>query len=182
MSEPENPPPEAAEGSLWAFAVKLYSAPGVADACLGLQDRFGCDVNVLLFAAWMGAVRHCAITPAEMAETIALVRPWHAEIVRPLRDVRRRLKSAPLPAPRESSEALGTCIKAIELESERIELSVLEQFAERWPSALAARNGQSLGNLDTAVRHFTGEEPPNEALDLARAIERAIAKNRSQEP
>ena len=34
--------------SFWDFSVGTYRRPGVADACLSLQDRYGLDVNVLL--------------------------------------------------------------------------------------------------------------------------------------
>jgi len=33
----------------WAFSLALYGKPGVAPALLGLQDRLGVDVNLLLF-------------------------------------------------------------------------------------------------------------------------------------
>jgi uncharacterized protein (TIGR02444 family) len=181
MSDPEHRGPEPAQGSLWAFAVRVYAAPGVADACLALQDRYGCDVNVLLFAAWIGAVRHRAITPAEMAETITVVQGWHAEIVRPLRDVRRRLKSGPLPAPSETTGALRARIKAVELESERIELVALEQMAAKWHSGLSDCAGGSSENLKAAVRHFTGGEPSGAALELIRAIEEGVATSMAAE-
>lgn len=182
MIELKDSAPRGAEAPLWAFAVGLYAAPGVADACLSLQDHYGCDVNVLLFAAWIGAVHHRAMTTVEMAETAALVQCWHEEIVGPLRDVRRRLKSGPPPAPSESTEALRTRIKAIELESERIELSLLEQWAPRLAPAPGATGGDGLENLNIAVRHFTGGELPAAAVELTRALARGVAKHRRQEP
>ena len=33
-------------------AAALYAQPGVADACLKLQDEFGLDVNLVLFCIW----------------------------------------------------------------------------------------------------------------------------------
>lgn len=47
--EPENP--------FWRFSCAVYAAPGVAQACLELQDTHGADVNLLLLAAWLGAAR-----------------------------------------------------------------------------------------------------------------------------
>ncbi|HEX6103216.1 MAG TPA: TIGR02444 family protein, partial [Alphaproteobacteria bacterium] len=44
----------AGDCPFWSFSVALYGRPGVAPACLALQDRFGCDVNLLLFAIWAG--------------------------------------------------------------------------------------------------------------------------------
>jgi uncharacterized protein (TIGR02444 family) len=174
MSDADCAVPARGEVSLWAFAVDLYTAPGVAAACLGLQDQHGCDVNLLLFAAWMGAVRHRTMTAAEMAEAATAVEDWHAEIVRPLRGVRRRLKSGPPPAPDEASEALRTRIKSIEIEAERIELAVLEMLAAKWHVGDVKIGGASLENLCTAVRHFAGGEPLVQMLKLIQAIEKGV--------
>jgi uncharacterized protein (TIGR02444 family) len=38
----------------WDFSVRTYGRPGVAEACLALQNRDGADVNMLMFAAWYG--------------------------------------------------------------------------------------------------------------------------------
>ena len=40
---------------LWDFSLRVYRAPGVSDWCLALQDGHGADVNILLWAAWLGA-------------------------------------------------------------------------------------------------------------------------------
>ncbi|MEX2034267.1 MAG: DUF2390 domain-containing protein, partial [Xanthobacteraceae bacterium] len=48
----------AKEGALtrkspfWRFSVKFYGVPGVAPACIELQDRAKVDVNVLFFLLW----------------------------------------------------------------------------------------------------------------------------------
>ena len=176
MSSADHSAPESGEMSLWTFAVTLYAVPGVAEACLGLQDRHGCDVNVLLFAAWMGAVRRRTLTLAELAEAAAAVRDWHTEIVGPLRDARRRLKSGPAPAPNDASEALRTRIKAIEIEAERIELAVLETVAAKWRSGTRGNDAASLENLKTAVRQFGRDAAASDALDLVRTIAEGITR------
>lgn len=35
--------------SYWQYSLSLYAVPGIADACLALQDAHGVNVNVLLF-------------------------------------------------------------------------------------------------------------------------------------
>ena len=40
------------DGRFWAFSLEVYGRPGVAPACLALQDRHGLDVNLLLFCCW----------------------------------------------------------------------------------------------------------------------------------
>ena len=39
----------------WNFSLEIYAAEGVSEACLDLQERRGCDVNILLFCCWLGA-------------------------------------------------------------------------------------------------------------------------------
>jgi hypothetical protein len=85
------------------------------------------------------------------------VAAWQDEIVRPLRAIRRRLKSGPLPAPSAARDELRTRIQAAELECERIELLQLESLArKRHPTADDPAKA-SLDNLAEAVRLFTGD-------------------------
>ena len=73
-----------AAGALWDFAVRLYAEPGVGEACLVLQDRFGVDVPLLLWAAWLGdGADAAALRAGDRA-----VGPWRARAVRPLRALR----------------------------------------------------------------------------------------------
>ena len=175
MSDADQSKAEPTGASLCTFAVDLYGAPGVAEACLALQDRHRCDVNVVLFAAWMGAVHRRAIMPDEMAEAVASIQGWHAEIVGPLRSARRRLKSGPPPAPDASSEALRARIKGMELEAERIELAALERFAATWHAGPGGQHdGHILANLTTAIRCFAGGEPAPEARELIGTIENGL--------
>jgi hypothetical protein len=45
------------------------------------------------------------------------VRDWRDQVVRPLRSIRKTLKTGPSPAPSEASERLQTDIKADELDA-----------------------------------------------------------------
>jgi uncharacterized protein (TIGR02444 family) len=111
--------------SLWDWAVAAYGAPGVADACLTLQDHHEQNVPLLLWSAWIAQTGR---GPDE--ETIEAAcdtaRAWDGVVTAPLRAVRRTLK-APVPdiddGPRE---ALRERIKALELEAERHLLEALE--------------------------------------------------------
>lgn len=112
---------------LWPYALRLYSAPGISDACLTLQSSLGADVNLVLFAAWMGARGH-TLSPDETDAARQLVTAWHAEIVKPLRAVRMRMKQGPAPAPSPRTEELRTRLKAVEIDSEKVELETLAAF------------------------------------------------------
>ncbi|MGQ3049347.1 MAG: TIGR02444 family protein [Niveispirillum sp.] len=110
---------------LWSFCLSLYAAPGVAEACLTAQDRHGADVNLLLWAVWLAVQGH-DLTAAEVADAEAATRPWREEVVWPLRAVRRRLKTGPLPAPDANTESLRTQVKAAELAAEKVQQSLLQ--------------------------------------------------------
>ena len=46
MSEPVSKSP------FWQFSIKFYAVPGVAEACIELQDQAKVDVNILFFLLW----------------------------------------------------------------------------------------------------------------------------------
>ena len=49
MSEPSAP---VSKSPFWQFSVKFYAVPGVAEACIALQDQAKVDVNILFFLLW----------------------------------------------------------------------------------------------------------------------------------
>ncbi|WP_247881209.1 TIGR02444 family protein [Skermanella sp. TT6] len=152
-------------GDLWRFALALYGRPGVSDRCLMLQDRHGCDVTVLLFAAWAGAARGIGLSAQDLAAARTAVEAWHEEVVRPLRAVRRRLKHGPPPAPSGRTGELRAGIQAIEIEAERIELEVL---AGRLPAAAAS--GQPSPELVLANLQLVVPDLEEEGREALRAI------------
>lgn len=113
------------EGPFWRFSVAFYARPGVAEACLALQDRAGADVNLVLLALWLGARGH-RLDGATGRRLARLARGWQRAMVTPLRQVRRRLKAATgLPWP-EPVAALRRDLAAVELALEQVEQSLLE--------------------------------------------------------
>ncbi len=106
---------EAAGEGFWRFSLALYARPGVADALIALQDRAGSDVNLILFGLWLGASRHRRLDAAELTAAEAAIAPLNAAAVAPLRELRRRLKTADDP----ELEALRRRIAGVELAAER---------------------------------------------------------------
>jgi uncharacterized protein (TIGR02444 family) len=128
---PETAPP--APGSpFWRFSLQFYRLPGVAEACIRLQEESGCDVNLLLFLLWLGALGRRLAT-AEVERLEQDIAPWRDRTVIPLRAVRRALKSPPGLVEAAATEAFRTRIKAVELEAERLQQ---EAMHERVRSAL----------------------------------------------
>ena len=153
--------PEASDSAFWRFSLRFYALPGVAPACLALQDQAGVDVNVLLlllFAADQGR----ELSRDDVARLDAAIAPWRTDVVGPLRTLRRRLKTGVGDFP--SNEGFRNLVKKIELEAERVEQGRLESLAATLGKpavpAPAAR-----ANLAAYGAHLGGlPEAPKEAI------------------
>lgn len=144
--------------SLWDWALDAYARPGVADACLQLQDGHGQCVPYLLWAAWAAADGR-ALSPSTLTRGAALARAWEAAAVAPLRQVRRGLKSPIFDLDDDAREAARGQVKAAELAAERVLMQALERMSpERggWApqTALALADAASVW----------GPQPPLQAL------------------
>lgn len=139
--------------TLWDFAVDLYGQEGVAPACLEVQERFGTDVPLLLWAGWLAA-RQQAPDAAAIARADEAVAAWRNEVIHPLRAIRQRMKHGPAPAPSDRTEQVRDRVKAAELEAERLELELLEGFAGA--SEAAAAQPDPTEALALVLDHFAG--------------------------
>lgn len=119
-------PPVDGRGSVTQFALELYARNRVPEACLYLQTRHDLDVPVVLFAAFVGAVRRQALTDSAINAARGRVDAWHREVVRPLRAVRQRLKTGPAPAPNAITGRLRSEVQRIEIDAELVELDELD--------------------------------------------------------
>ncbi|GAB4140432.1 MAG: hypothetical protein Tsb0016_07610 [Sphingomonadales bacterium] len=126
---------------LWPFALKVYGKPDVAPACLLLQDRFGADVNILLYACWM-AGRGRRLTVDDMARARSLCADWHSQIIAPARVLRRRLKPYAVEEP--AKMPVYEAFKAAELAAEKAQQAMLEQAAAGYGEAVAMAVDQGL--------------------------------------
>lgn len=165
----------ADETTLKDFALALYGRDGVPPACLELQESAGIDVNILLFAAWRGAMLRRAVEPADIAAARAHVAEWHTDVVKALRAVRRRLKTGPAPAPDARTTKLRAQVQAAEIAAEIIELEELGTLSAGAP-APAGADGAALACAAMAqvVASFAGRPPTPEEDAAVRAIAAAI--------
>lgn len=114
---------------LWSFSLGTYARPGVEAACLTLQSA-GVNVCLLLCGLWL-AERGVACSEQRLQQLRQVVEPWEAQVVAPLRALRRQWKtSAHVDA---ELNALREQVKALELEAERQLLVRLERLAQGWP-------------------------------------------------
>ena len=114
----------------WDFSLSTYGRDGVADACIALQEAHGADVNILLFCAWAGC-NGVRLDRTRIEAVRGAVADWHQEVVRPLRAVRRRLKTAvDGRAPGDLQSALRARVQKIEIDAEHIEQLRLAALAD----------------------------------------------------
>ena len=111
----------------WRFSLQFYRLPGVAEACITLQEESGVDVNLLLFLLWHGAQER-RLSNQEVERLEQSVAPWRERAVVPLRAIRRALKSPPGLVEGGAAEAFRTRIKAVELEAERLQQEAMHDL------------------------------------------------------
>ena len=157
------------------FAVALYGSDGVSPACLRLQERHAVDVNVVLFAAFAGAAARRTLTPDDVTLVRRQVSRWHSEVVLPLREVRRRLKVGPPPAPNEATAQLRAAVQQSEINAELIELDELARFtADIGTESVAAEPvDRAFAATTTAIRTYG--DPDTSDLRDAKVIATAAA-------
>jgi uncharacterized protein (TIGR02444 family) len=162
MRQQEHGKPDVAGDALWRFSLALYARPGVAEALIALQDRAGCDVNLVLFALWRGAARGHRLAPAELAAAATAIAPIGLEIVRPVRQLRRRLKTEPA----GDLQDLRRRVLALELAAERRVQYRLAATASA-PLSDADRRAAAEANLALALG---AEAQSQEAAVLRQAL------------
>ena len=128
MSEPNTAIP-VSKSPFWQFSIKFYAVPGVAEACIALQDQAKVDVNILFYLLW-NATQGRAFNAADVTEIEHRIGPWREVAVVPIRDIRRALKSPPPVVEPAAAEALRNRVKAVELEAERLQQEALYGLAQ----------------------------------------------------
>jgi uncharacterized protein (TIGR02444 family) len=142
---------ETSQGSpFWRFSLRFYRQPGVADACIALQEDSGVDVNLLMFLLWHAAQQR-RLSPIAVAELEHRIGGWREMTVVPLRAVRRALKAPPALVPAAAAEAFRTRIKAVELEAERLQQESMYELARRAPLGEPAPSAAQAARANVAA-------------------------------
>ncbi len=138
------------DNPLWQYSLDVYARDGVEALLLRLQEDCGLDVNLLLYAAWLGT-RRVALTPAHRDDVLAATCEWRAEVVVPLRELRRRLRDI------AAAGGVRERIKALELEAEAEQQRVIHACYSA--AGLAPGGGNVPDNLrQVACMSRAGEE------------------------
>ena len=101
---------------LWRFSLAFYDAPSVAEALITLQDCHGFDVNLMLFALWLGISGRGALGADLLAAAEHATRTIRNEIIDPLRALRRKLRHHSDGGVQHLREG----VKALELAAEKL--------------------------------------------------------------
>jgi uncharacterized protein (TIGR02444 family) len=128
------------DNEFWRFSLVAYKPADVAAECLALQEAVGLDVNLLLFCAWLGA-REIVLSRSDIEAASRVVALWHNGVVRPLRAVRRHIKTQY----GDAFEELRSRVKDNELQAEQAEQAMLFAYAQ-------GIQGSS-GGIDTVARN-----------------------------
>ncbi len=104
----------------WRQVVAMYGRPGVAQACLLLQDRLDVDVLVMLHLGHVCHQHRIALHESHVASADAVVRNWRDQVVRPLRSARRAIDKDDT-----DTQALRTAVQQAELGAEQHALAML---------------------------------------------------------
>ena len=135
----------------WDFSVEVYARPEVSKLCLELQNNYGTDINMLLFACWLGQSGRGAVSVAAWRAMILRINKWREEVIKPLRKLRHLLRHEQL-APKDMKEQIFQC----ELQAEHVEQSVLEREwgSTRRPlvSGSSQRTRDMIHNLATYLK------------------------------
>ncbi len=159
----------------WAFALALYARPGVADACLALQNEAEVDVMLLLMATFATVKHRTLLTLDEIGTLDEACRPWREQIVRNLRAIRTALKTGPQPAPNGQTEQLRSKVKALELEAEKLESKLLAECLSLRPAGQQAVGPEQLrAVINDVVMYFADRRGTKADADLSSSIEAIV--------
>jgi uncharacterized protein (TIGR02444 family) len=131
--------------AFWRFSVAFYGQPGVADALIALQDRDGFDVNLVLFALWLGISGRGTLGSDTLAAAEGVAGMLRSEIVEPLRRLRRKLRNHS----DGDVQRLREGVKALEFAGERLVQERLARLAASGGAKTdpAGRRGAAHANL-----------------------------------
>lgn len=145
--------------AIWEWVLEAYARPGVPEATLRLQDEFGQNTSLLLWAVYAEAR-----DPALLARAAEATRAWDATALTPLRNVRRALKPALPPFRDHDREALREEVKRLELAAERLLMETLADLSDHRGGAPA------LQALEAASAAWGKPAPANALAELAASL------------
>jgi uncharacterized protein (TIGR02444 family) len=109
------------DNPLWLYSIEQYQKPGCAKFLLQAQDKYGLDVNILLFIGWLNLQAKSYYESRQLR----LVHDWQLNKVRPIRQLRRQTKAL-------QHEPFYQAFKDLELKAEKCQQQMLFNIGKNW--------------------------------------------------
>lgn len=154
----------------WDFSLRVYGAKDVSQACIGLQERRGIDVNLVLFGVWNGESGRGRLTTAELDRAMAASAEWNRVVVCGLRAVRDAMKDGVRGIAREYSDPLRKQVLGLEVACEHAEQIALARAVKRAPEegkAAELRADDAVANVDAYFRRHGFAPESEDAAEVA---------------
>jgi uncharacterized protein (TIGR02444 family) len=158
--------------AFWRFSLAFYERPGVPDALIALQDRDGFDVNLVLFALWLGVSGRGPLDGDALAAAERIAGLLRSEIVEPLRNLRRKLRHHP----DGDVQRLREGVKALEIAGEKLVQDRLARLVGSGCAGTCPGGGRAAAHANLAL-YLGGEGVRSkEAAVIEEALD-AFAQN-----
>lgn len=159
------------QSELWTFMLEFYALPGVAPACLRLQDTYEADIPIFL-----AVLRFNALGGKLDAEQIRTIdrecRKWRDTVIKPLRSIRKAMKVDWNQTIAARAMKLRDDVKATELRAEQIEVHMLDQFLNEFSLSGGGDTTRNLHEVAGLMLHGQGlsDALPDDAIFIIDSI------------
>lgn len=160
---------------IWEFMLRVYAKPGIASACLRLQDVCGVDIPLflpVLYAAASGT----DLNADRIRQLDHQCTGWRRTVVSPLRSIRIKMKSHPWIASDTHVLALRENIKSLELAAEKIEVSFLEAKLAKLPPSMTPSTSAELRTVARLFLECLSPTAPSQGNEDAMLIADAVSE------
>lgn len=173
----------------WNFSIRVYRKPDVSQCGLSLQDLYGLDVNLLLFACWHARSSGlCELALVEKA--LAFSSNWADHVVKPLRGARRWMKTQTQRQTQTENNlakdfhSLREQIKTLELQCEKFQQNTLESLVSRRGLSLSVEMqiASAAYNLHYILLSAANPQPLSLSLPLRDLLITLILSALDQDP
>ncbi len=164
--------PEGPGTEFWAFTLKVYGEKGMSEALIALQDGYSADVNILLFCLWAAVAGHKPFAAAQLEKATNAVFRWQNEVIVPIREIRRLLKSpesvaGASDAVQQLALTLRETVKSAELAGEHAAQNILAATLERRGDVPNREQSADSGAANLATYFQLAGVTPDDALRRA---------------
>jgi uncharacterized protein (TIGR02444 family) len=158
--------------AFWEFSLAFYARESVGAACLSLQNRRGCDVNILLLCCWLATLK-LTITEAGIKAAVEAVAEWRRDVLEPLRALRRQVVGAPMEMPKAGRKAIKDGLLAVELDCERAAQSriVAVVAGDVDPTSVGTIQTIASNAIETYIGLLALDPQDQDAVDIAALLE-----------